>query len=61
MLANTHQTRYVEVQIQYFGDTITTYYTIHSITIRHHFSHTIDITLSYTTKHIKTSNTLITR
>jgi len=47
---------YVEVQIQYFGDTITTCYTIHSITIRHH---TIEITLSYTTIHIKTSNALI--
>ena len=40
--ANTHRTRYVEVQIQYFGDTITTCYTIHSITIRHHVSHTIE-------------------
>ena len=49
----------VEVQVQYFGDTITTCYTIHSITIRHHFSRTIDITLSYTTKLIKTSNALI--
>ena len=52
-------TRYVEVQIQYFGDTITTGYTIHSITVRHHVSHTIEITLSNTAIHIRTNNALI--
>ena len=57
--ANTHRTRYVEVQIQYFGDTITTCYTIHSITIRHHISHTIEITLPNTDIHIKTNNAQI--
>ena len=38
---NTHQTRYVEVQIQYSGHIITTCYTKHSITIRHHGSHSL--------------------
>jgi len=47
------------LQIQYFGDTITICYTIHSITIRHHVSHTIEITLSNTARHIKTNNALI--
>jgi len=38
---NTHRTRYVEVQTLYSGHTITTCYTKHSITIRHHGSHSL--------------------
>ena len=48
-----------EVQIQYLGDIITTCYTKHSITIRHHGSQYLRNTLSKTATPIKTNNALI--
>jgi len=53
--------RYVEVQIQYSGDIITTYYTKHSITIRHHGSQYLRNTLFKTATRIKTNNALINK
>ena len=56
---NTLRTRYVEVQIQYSEDIITSCYSKHSITIRCHGSQYLQKTLSKTATHIKTNNALI--
>jgi len=56
---NTHRTRYVEVKIQYSGHIITTRYTKHSITIRHHGSQYLWNTLSNTATRINANNALI--
>ena len=48
-----------DVQIQYSGDIITTCYTKHSITIRHHGSQYLRNTLSNTAIHIKTNKAII--
>ena len=49
------------MQIQYSGDIITTCYTKHSITIRHHGSQYLRNTLSKTATRIKTNNALINK
>ena len=63
-LPHTWYTRYVEVQIQYSGEIITTCYTKHSkhsIAIRHHGSQYLRNTLSKTATHIKANYALINK